>query len=97
MRGQTEVAVPRRLERPGRGLRVAIAAGTGIRVAEVERVVQEVPLRPMVVPVCWFRFWDATFTGVVAAVDPDIAVAAETVESAAVVAERWAPPREAPV
>ena len=60
----------------------------GIPAVVVVRVGREAVILATADPACWFRFWVAIFTGVVAVGDLDIPVVAETVEWEEVVVER---------
>jgi hypothetical protein len=63
----------------------------GIRAAAVVRVGRGRVIRQTVDPACWFRFWVAIFTGVVAEEDRATPVLAEMVGSEVEVVERSIP------
>ena len=86
---ETQLVVRKRLRaRQDRALLARVVLGTGIPAAVVVRVGRVSAIQLTVDPACWFRFWVAIFTGVVAVVGPDIPLVAETVGSEVEVVER---------
>ena len=86
---ETQLVVRKRLQaRRDRASPVRAVQGTGIPAAVVVRVGRVSAIQLTVDPACWFRFWVAIFTGVVAVVGPDIPLVAETVEWEVEVVER---------